>query len=125
MCILLDHVAHHIAHNGTMPDARYGRQGYLCGFLVLLLGPTNRSASVQFQIQQGTAEETQRAKEVPGTHVFSPLTMNIRLHLRLLHPSPDSEILDVGAWIVEKQSAQYVQKTKTKKRKKLGGLPFV
>ena len=49
----------------------------------------------------------------------SPFTLNIKCHLRLVHPGLDPETIEVSDWIVEKQIVRRAPKTKAEKGEKL------
>ena len=49
----------------------------------------------------------------------SPFTLNIKCHLRLVHPGLDPETIEVSNWIVEKQGSRRSRMTKEEKGQKV------
>ena len=104
--IVLDHVAQHIAKDDAMADARHRGQAELCGFCGRSTGTckttlngtkvcTSRPSRYSFKYK--ALEKTRnvpRQCPVPMCPA-SPFTLNIKCHLRLVHPGLDPETNEV------------------------------
>ena len=131
LCIMLDHVAEHIAKGDAVADARHRGQAEPCGFCGCSTGTcettlngtkvcTNCPYRYSFKYKKALEKKRNVPRKCPVLMCpTSPFTLNIKCHLRLMHPGLDPETIEVSDWIVEKQIARPARKTKAEKGEKV------
>ena len=131
LCIMLDHVVEHIAKGDAVADARHRGQAEPCGFCgrstgtcETTLNGTNVCTNCPYRYSFKYKKALEKKRNVPRKCPVpmcpaSPFTLNIKCHLRLVHPGLDPETIEVSDWIVEKQIARPAQKAKAEKGEKV------
>ena len=126
---MLDHVAKHIAEGDAVADAHHRGQAEPCGFCgrssgtcETTLNGTKVCTSCPYQYSFKYKKALEKKRNVPRKCPVpmcpaSPFTLNIKCHLRLVHPGLDPETIEVSDWIVEMQIARRARNTKAKAEK--------
>ena len=129
--IMLGHVAEHILKADAAADARHRGKAEPCGISGRFSGICETALngtkvcisclypySFKYQMAMENKRNVPRNCPVPMC-ATSPFTLNIKSHLRLVHPGLDPETIEVSDWVVDKQIARCPWKTRAEKGEKV------